>query len=333
MHTIMSQKYQSTLSFPKRIIVALVIVAALVVLHSSIANASHHLDATAKSLTAIRTGPNKGFSLVGRLDSQQKIEVTARTNDFQWLMVETNGVTGWVAANTLHVNGSYKELSVSNQALSGAMQYPTVNTYSRLVGIRAYPDWDSPIQTTAWAGVDLLVIARGHYDWLYIASEFGYGWIPRSSVITTLDMSTLPFWMPEGGESSAIALLGLADDGYNDTVAGVSKAQIYRGDPQLHTMRPTGSILTPNTAVFRGPGQQYNVIGELQQRDRPVIQAVGPTGQFVFVWTNTVDGWVSVSDVQPWVNLSTLPVWSSPMRHVQTPWTTPAVTLSAMSSR
>lgn len=306
------------LSVTKWIILLLAVTTAIVVARVSIADADHHLAATVKTgIATARSGPGNQYGVVSRLSTQQQVDVLARSSDQKWLLIESDnaGVSGWTATDSLRVQGSFDKLPVNNTPLENAQVYPTAKTFQRLVGVRDYPDWDHTVQATLWAGLDVIVMAQSaQNEWLYISHDLATGWIPRSAVVVEFDISRLPVWKssPQNAEHD---ILALADDESGNTVAGVPVDEILRGDPEPNIQRATSSVTTDHAAVYAGPGISYNVLGELNQRDRPIVQARDETGQFVFVWNYRVDGWVLASNLQLSVDVLSLPVWSRPMHH------------------
>lgn len=311
----------SNLSITKLIVLLLAVTTAIVVARVSVADADHHLPAFVTTGTATaRYGPAQGYGVVTRLHSQQPLEVMARSTDHQWLLIEAeSGVTGWTTANSVQVDGSFDKLAVDNNPLPNAQKYPTAITFQRLVSLRDAPDWNKPVLATLHAGREVIVMAQSpQYEWLYIFDDLGQGWVSRSELVVDFDISTLPVWSQPNGDGSrdSLAIVN-PEDASDTTVAGVPEEEIVRGDPSPSSERATASVITAHAAVYSGPGISYNVIGELNERDRPILQARDETGQFVFVWTYRFDGWALASNLNLSINIDSLPVWSRPMQNAQ----------------
>lgn len=308
----------SNLSITKWIVLLLAVATAIVVARASIADADHHLSAVVMDGAAItRTGPANSYSMVSRLYDQQSLEILARSNDSRWLLVEAgNGTSGWTNASSVQVDGSFDKLSVNNNPLPNAQNYPTAMTFQRLVSIRNAPDWNNPVVASLHKGREVILMAQSpEYEWLYVFDPLGQGWVSRSELlIEGFDVASLPVWNPSTSNHDALALADTGQPQAN-TIAGTPKDQVVRSDPDTQPQRATASVLTNRAAVYAGPGTSYNVIGELSERDRPILQARDETNTLVFVWTYRFDGWVLASNLQLSVDIESLPIWSRPMQN------------------
>ncbi|MBN1120482.1 MAG: SH3 domain-containing protein [Anaerolineae bacterium] len=82
----------------------------------SAANTSAVVQATATPITGLRarSGPGTEYTQVASADALIPVPVLGRNADGSWILIDVNGVTGWVAARFCEVDRNVMSLSISN---------------------------------------------------------------------------------------------------------------------------------------------------------------------------------------------------------------------------
>jgi hypothetical protein len=112
----------------------------------------------------LRSGPGIKQSIIDKLTSGQKISVLGRSDNSQWLQVQTaDGKTGWAAARWIKLNKPVKELPVTGKALSAVPKPVPVSTAGSGAGGRIVFQESSggPIYIMNADGTGLRQVATG----------------------------------------------------------------------------------------------------------------------------------------------------------------------------
>jgi uncharacterized protein YraI len=174
---------------------------------------SERVLAEAFRLVNIRTGPATTNVVIGQLNPGDVVQVLGRNNTSNdWLLVESNGVTGWVAYFVVSVRGNPDSLPLIDQdqvtptppsapapaslaASELAIQGEIVSaTTFRRANIRTAPSVDAPILIVLQRGESIEVVGRSNVDndWLRVRTSAGLGWIAYFLVAVDGDLSQLP---------------------------------------------------------------------------------------------------------------------------------------------
>jgi uncharacterized protein YraI len=162
----------------------------------------------------IRSGPSTADAVVGQLSPGDVVQVLARSSaESDWLLVQSEGVTGWVAYFVVSVMGDASVLPILTEsqqelqdAVAGAapainasplslatIQNVTATTFRR-ANVRTLPDIESPVLIVLQRGEILVVTGRSNAenDWLQVDTDSGSGWIAYFLVAVDGDLSQLP---------------------------------------------------------------------------------------------------------------------------------------------
>jgi len=145
----------------------------------------------------IRSGPGSSYASVGLLPDTATVVVSGRSSDNQWLLVDFNGQTGWVASWLCFVSGDLNSVPVTDQtggsapspsAPSGVTATATIN-----VNIRSGP-------ATSYALIGVLPLdatadvagRTGDNNWLNIAYNGQTGWVAAWLCAVNGDLNGIP---------------------------------------------------------------------------------------------------------------------------------------------
>lgn len=170
--------------------------------------------AEAFRLVNIRSGPSTEEAVIGQLAPGDIVQVVARNSeDTDWLLIQSDGITGWVAYFVVSVIGDASslpiqidaELALEEQAVAGVNQSSlselsiasspiAMATTFRRANIRTLPHIESPVLIVVQRGELLEVIGRSNSDsdWLQVETENGVGWIAYFLVAVDGDLGQLP---------------------------------------------------------------------------------------------------------------------------------------------
>jgi len=192
------------------------------------AQESSDVLAEAFRIVNIRSGPSTEDAVIGQLSPGDIVQVVARNSeDTDWLLIQSDGVTGWVAYFVVSVMGDASNLPIqadAEQALDedvapvviessvaelSLVSSPTATaTTFRRANIRTRPNIDSPVLIVVQRGELLEVIGRSNADndWLQVDTENGVGWIAYFLVTVDGDLGQLPIISLENIASSGAEL-------------------------------------------------------------------------------------------------------------------------------
>ena len=142
----------------------------------------------------LRTGPHKGFNVFTHAKASDDAAVLAISEDGNWLFVWSDSGDGWVPTDTMTVDGDHSSLSIWSKPMRGYSFKPEGNI------IRP-----TDLKTGANSGYQTLVCIPSHQYvkmlaqsedgfWVFVWSDAGDGWVPRSAIKSDADLSYLAVW-------------------------------------------------------------------------------------------------------------------------------------------
>ena len=145
----------------------------------------------------VRSGPSITYTVVGQLEVEDEAPVTARSNyNNDWLYIENETISGWVAYFTVTVRGNVDDLPVLiPDAASGELVPPITQIYTSFnVRLHSRPAFTSPV--TGVIPFDTMVSPVGvttNGRWLYVAYDGMEGWASTQLFEITEDqLATIP---------------------------------------------------------------------------------------------------------------------------------------------
>lgn len=149
----------------------------------------------------VRSGPGINYDVIGQLDVDEEAHALARNNiRNDWLYIEHDLVSGWVAYFTVNVDGDATTLPVRVPDGSGDdLVPPSALIRARFnVRVRQNPTNNSDIVTLVEFDSKVLPVARTeNSQWLYITFESSEGWaLTELFEITASSLDTLPVFTP-----------------------------------------------------------------------------------------------------------------------------------------
>jgi uncharacterized protein YgiM (DUF1202 family) len=149
----------------------------------------------------VRQEPYIADNVIGQLDPQQQARATARSSqENDWLRIETETLSGWVAYFTVRVTGDTSALPVlvpdgSTRLIPPSLQ---VNTLFN-ARLRTEPALDAPVLAIVAFGERVTLLGRNDAaDWLYVRYIGLDGWIDANLVDVPLEQAAaLPLLLAE----------------------------------------------------------------------------------------------------------------------------------------
>ncbi len=189
----------------KRAVMSLMAGALLIGGLTSAAAQDETLTAMAYGTVNVRSGPGAAYEIVGQLAAGDRVPVSGRDADGDWLRIRmTLGSSGWVASFAVVVNGDIPELPVV-ETEGGSGESVTFNVYGR-VNSRSGPGRDYPIPGQLDAGDSLTALGRSsaRNDWLYVQEAEIGGWVAYFTVTILGDVETLPIFTVDGSGQTVV---------------------------------------------------------------------------------------------------------------------------------
>ena len=160
--------------------------------------ASGDLYVTAFRRVNVRSGPGLVHDQIGELEPGDTADITGHTADNQWLQINFNGQSGWVAYFVVTVTGSLDSVSVidlpvDNQVTPEPTATPQIVTRYN-INMRAEPMLDAALVTVVPFGTTLTPEARSDNGdlWLQVTYEGQTGWLLTSLVNVSGNIESLP---------------------------------------------------------------------------------------------------------------------------------------------
>lgn len=237
----------------------------------------------------VRDGPGFDYERVGLWDEGSSARVIARSSQTaSWLRIDFEGGKGWVARFTAKLEGDMDALNVMTPirptltatSVNDDQQTPIalaedeviIAKAFRTVNVRAEPSTRSEIITRLKDGDEVIVLARSdeRTSWLWVDLEGTQGWVAYFTV------SLL-------GRAEALPVIDPQPDAAPEDVLPVS---IPEGGVVAQAFRTVN--------VRRGPGMEYEQIGQLQNGD--VVLVTGRSNDmsdWLEIDLNGEVGWVA----------------------------------------
>jgi uncharacterized protein YgiM (DUF1202 family) len=149
----------------------------------------------------IRQQPYIADNVIGQLEPQQQARATARSSqENDWLLIETETVSGWVAYFTVRVTGDPRVLPVL-VPVDGALLIPPSLQVTTLFNarLRTEPGLDAPVLMIVAFGERVTLLGRNDAaDWLYVRYNELEGWIDANLVDAAPEQAAaLPLMLAE----------------------------------------------------------------------------------------------------------------------------------------
>jgi len=209
----------------------------------------------ARSPVNVRSGPGLNFSIVDRLDQNERVTRHQCLPDGTWCYVTHPGANGWVSANFIYQEG----ISQSPPDNGGGGTPPVTAPTRHGVVITGMPVRNAPTLFTGTAGRiergSTVVIDRCTQDgyWCLIQHANVQGWVPAAFLQIT-EPAPAPEPVPEPADNSAVT--------------------------------------TERVFLRDGPGLNFGVIGTVNTGRTVDVERCNPEGTWCRVTTNSRRGWV-----------------------------------------
>lgn len=142
----------------------------------------------------LRSGPHSGYDTITHATLGDDASVLGISPDGRWLFVWSDSGDGWAPTTSMHVDGDVTSLSVWSTPMRGYSFQPTGHiTRPTDLKVGANPTYDTLTCIPPNQFVKLLAQSDdGH--WVFIWSDAGDGWVPRSAVSSDADLTYLSVW-------------------------------------------------------------------------------------------------------------------------------------------
>lgn len=215
----------------------------------------------ARAEVNVRTGPDTTFTVVDRLDRNERVEVAQCTDDRRWCYVSHDGPDGWVSADFLRTPGSTSQNPGNQNGGNQNPPAPPQQTQTQKIGtaIAGMPVRSSPTLFTSTVGHldrgDEVPVESCSADgyWCHIVSSSIDGWVPAAFLTIT--------------------------------------------EVQVPVATNT-AIAARATPIRRMPGGQSAIIGMLQSGSEVTVNQCGPGGNYCQITRNGLTGWVEADVLQ-----------------------------------
>ncbi len=136
----------------------------------------------------VRSGPGADAERLGTLFPGRTADIRGRTADNQWLLIDYNGESGWVAYFVVTITGELDTIPVYDAETAVLTSLSTGNRVSVLtrfnINLRVQPTATSPVLTIIPFATELDVEARTlNRSWLRVVYNGEVGWIMTNLVI------------------------------------------------------------------------------------------------------------------------------------------------------
>lgn len=235
---------------------------------------------TASTLN-VRAAAGLSYARVDQVNYGNTVWVNGRNLDTSWIsLITPDGVAGWVNAKYIASSINFSTLPVTSNTGTGIVLTGRLN-------VRAAPDPNSTILTSAPQGANMTLLGRtSDNTWLFLrAPDAKEGWSRTDFLGTTTNLNSLPVLAGPVPTSSAPTGPVPVPPIYVPPTTG--NTAVLRACPNLGCA-PTGSVYTGL-----------------------VITATGRTGDSTWVYVSTSNGqqgWIPAQFVQLTIPVSSLPV-------------------------
>lgn len=151
--------------------------------------------------TNLRSGPGGEFTILRKLEFNERVEVIGRTRDQQWLLVvTTDGQEGWVSADVMSADQPIELVyEATPQATLTPTPLPDVRgTLVATANVRSRAQSDAPVVVELPAGAQVPVLARTRDgNWFLVRTESGAeGWLFGAVIELDQPADVVPFYEP-----------------------------------------------------------------------------------------------------------------------------------------
>lgn len=194
---------------PMMLIVSAILLTVLGIWSSVGVLAQDSVNAQAYRTVNVRSGPSTLYPVIGQLVAETSVEVTGRSDsENNWLRINHEGQTGWVAYFTVSVTGDLESLPIIEVAPPSPVtvieMHPIVATAQdasegafvtsfRRVNVRSGPGTEYERLDTLGPGETAPIIGRTEdNEWLQIDFEGQNGWVAYFVVSVTGSLEEIP---------------------------------------------------------------------------------------------------------------------------------------------
>lgn len=228
----------------------------------------------------LRTGPDWPYDVIGTAQANANVRITGVNQHRTWYFISSDAGDGWVEASTVQPWRGLENVSVWEKPMRGAAYQPS-GTFTCDEAIRTGPEWGYTRFSNLGFNSHVKVIGiNSNYQWLFVETAAGQGWVPFHCVNHNADNSKLPMW--------------------DTPMAGAA-------------YKPDGSM-NRSVDILGGPDWNYNRITTIPANQYLVVLGKSTNGQWLFIWSDIADGWVPADSVRHNAVLHLIPMWDTPMQ-------------------
>ncbi|RMG83067.1 MAG: hypothetical protein D6712_13655 [Chloroflexi bacterium] len=262
----------------------------LSVLLLTVAVQAQALNGVTTTILNVRSGPAATYTRIGLLTDGVTVQVEARNEAGDWLLVNGAGMRGWVAGQYVSLNGDVASLPVSGEIIvppQGNGSSYGGKTISAL-NVRSGPGTDFSTITTIASLRRVVIEARNNVgNWILIHSQDGSirGWVATRYV--------------NFDDGVSLNALPVSQEVIGGAPAPQQPAEQAAPAPAAAEGIMTG-VTTATLNVRPGPSTSNNSIAQVAYNTRLAIEARNPSGQWLLVHTEdgSVRGWVAAAYVR-----------------------------------
>jgi uncharacterized protein YraI len=283
-------------------------------------------------LLNVRQGPASTYPVVGTLSMGQYINLLGRNDDGSWLYVQKDALTGWIASAEVDATVPRYTLPITNVAgQSGGYVAPsgaaigeaTANAEAR---INTAAGNDHGIITYLQVGEQVTALARNLTgEWIYIfARGHTLGWTEAIYLDLPFDKMSLPYLnddesiVGENLEQGALDLAGafttpsINITGGNNTSGNNTGGNGGGGTVSTSPATTSTALVSAGALnVHTGPYPLDPIIFKVYRGQSVTLVGRVPSGEWVKIDQNGLQGWVDASYLNIGYDIDFLPVFTS----------------------
>lgn len=229
----------------------------------------------------LRTGPDNGFNTLVNAKQRDDAAVLAKSKDGDWFFIWSDSGDGWVHHTTVNLHGDANTLPVWPTPIRGYIYKPE-GSIDRPTDLKNGTDSAYETLVCIPGGQYVKILAQsedGH--WLFVLSDMGDGWVPRSAVNSKADLSHLAVW------------------------TSPFKTAMYK---------PQGTVKAAHVDLRQGADWAFGIVARAKQGEALKVLARDPSGNWLFIWSDMGDGWVPANTVETAGDPAKMAVWKDPMK-------------------